>query len=158
MKVLGVRTSTNAVRYAILSNETGCIVWENQIDNRLVYPRDMDQIAKKIVWLSEQFRRILDQTSNIDKIVIKVPEYGRNDTAANRASDYLDAVIILEATARNLVIPTNLKNYKAVNTKSSEVKNYAEVHIGKTNQYWDNLMADALVAAYSEFSSEAERP
>lgn len=157
MKILGIRTSINAVRYAILSDNSGTISWMNHSDNRLVYPRDMHEIENKIVWLSEQIRRILVQENNIDKIIIKIPEYGRNDTAPNRASDYLDAVIILEATARDIVIPVELKNYRAINTRSNEVMQYAETHIGRTEHYWDALMADSLAAAYSGFDHEGER-
>ena len=152
MKVLGIRTSVKIVRYAILSDESGSVSWMNHSDNRLIYPRDMHDIKNKIVWLSEQLQRIFYQENDIDKIIIKIPEYGRSDTAANRASDYLDAVIILMATARDNVIPVELKSYRDINTRSGEVKQYAETHIGRTEHHWDNLMADSLVAAYSGFN------
>lgn len=151
MKILGVRTSNKNVRYAILNNDSGSIIWENINNNRLLYPKDMSGIAQKIVWLSKELRRILEQTPNIDKIVIKVPEYGRIDSASNRASIYLDAVVILEATARDIVIPVDLKTYRHLNTRSSEVKDFVECHIGRCNSYWDSTIADALAAAYSEF-------
>jgi len=151
MKVLGIKTSVTGVRYAILEKSaSGAIVFCNQEDNRLLFPRDLDSDSKRLVWFFNEFSRLISMHQDIDKVVIKVPESGQRETNALRFSHYLDAMILLGTERHNPPIPCLGVQYKALHTRSSEVREFVcSKGIPKTPHYWDIAMGDAIAAALS---------
>ena len=149
MKVLGVKVSSQCVRYAMLNKDAqGNIVFCNRDENRLLFPRDADSEVKKMKWLWDRFERLLSLETDIHKIVLKLPEAGRVETNASRLSHYLDAVILLVATKRNEPIPVIGKTYRALHTRGADVLNHVQgAGIPRTEHYWDVLMGDAIAAA-----------
>ena len=149
MKVLGIKVSSQCVRYAMLKKDThGNIIFYNRDENRLLFPRDADSEVKKMKWLWDRFERLLSLETDIQQIVLKLPETGRMESNASRLSHYLNAVILLVATRRNDPIPVIGKTYRALHTRSADVLNYVQGRgIPRTEHYWDVPMGDAIAAA-----------
>ena len=60
---------------------------------------------------------------------------------------FLDCIVTIVAEKRD--IPVSSFVYKQLGTNGDKVKEKAKRIInGTTNKYWDNKMADAIVAAY----------
>jgi hypothetical protein len=150
MKVLGVRASAQEIRYAILEkDETGEIIFLNQSgEHRLKYPATAGTISEKLLWAKDEFDRILRQVQDIERIIIKTNEYGGTETSAKRETSFIDAICLLSAAEHN--IEADRKLYSQIGATSSNAKEYAEQRIGKTEKYWNNTMADAILAALWE--------
>lgn len=150
MIILGVRASAQEIRYAVLEKESsGNIVFHNQTrENRLKYPANMEKVEEKVRWAKEEFDRIMRQIPNISKIVLKMNEYAGTENGAKRETTYVDAVILLCAAEHG--IPIDRKLNSQIGSTSTTARELAERHVGKTSQYWNNTMADAILAAYWE--------
>lgn len=147
MRILGVRSASNCVRYAVvewdganakLVNATG--------ENRLIYPKGMSASEDRISWLMSEFERIFHHHGHFDRCVVKVSEFGRSESKGTRATAYADAVIFLVCNRSG--VPVFGKTYASLKTKSGDVLSYAENSVGKTSAYWDKQMADAVAAAW----------
>lgn len=150
MSILGLRASAQEIRYAILQKNTDdTITFVNQEgENRLKYPMNIESIEEKLNWVKTEIDRILRQNATIDKIVIKTNEYTGTENAAKRETTYVDAIFLLCAYEHGLSITRKLNSQIA--STASHSKEYAEQRVGKTNQHWNNSMADAILAAYWE--------
>lgn len=148
--VLGLRASSQEVRYAILEKDsTGKITFVNRTsENRLKYPTNIDGVEGKLNWIKSEIDRILRQNTAIDKIVIKMNEYAGTENAAKRETTYVDAIFLLCAAEHGLPVVRRLNSQ--IGSSSSQAKEYAENRVGKTDQYWNNTMADAILAAFWE--------
>lgn len=151
MKVMGVKVSSIAVRYAILERDScGNISFCNTEDNRLLFPRDATTDVQKMMWLRDHFDRLLSMNADVCSIVLKIPELGRLDSKATRLSHYLDAVILMVASMRDNPIPIEGKTYRSLHTRSKDVQNYVlSKGVSRSKHYWDVAMGDAIVAAIS---------
>ncbi|SMN16192.1 hypothetical protein CRYPD_907 [uncultured Candidatus Thioglobus sp.] len=56
-------------------------------------------------------------------------------------------MVILAAKEAN--IPVQTKIYNQLATKRNQVKGHAEERVGRTEKYWNEQIADAIVAAWS---------
>jgi hypothetical protein len=122
-------------------------------ENKLDFPAEYSGIEEKLHWLHQELDRILRKNTNIEKIAVKMSEYGHGgETASSREAAYFDAIILLSAGSRQL--PVTLKLYRAIGTKRNYVKTFAEEHVGKTERNWNEQMADAVSAAWSELVCE----
>ena len=148
--ILGLRASSQEVRYAILEKDsTGNIIFRNRTsENRLKYPANIESVEEKLRWIKAEIDRILRQNTEIDKIAIKTNEYAGTETAAKRETTYVDAIFLLCAAEHCLPVVRKLNSQ--IGSSASRAKEYAESRVGKTNQYWNNAMADAILVAYWE--------
>ena len=148
--ILGLRASSQEVRYAILDKDpTGKIIFTNQeSENRLKYPANIESVEGKLNWIKAEVDRILRQNTAIDKIAIKMNEYAGTENAAKRETTYVDAIFLLCAAEHCLPVVRKLNSQ--IGSSASKAKEYAENRVGKTNQYWNNTMADAILVAYWE--------
>lgn len=146
--VLGLRASSQEVRYAILDKDTdGKIIFVNRTsEHRLKYPVNIDRVDGKLNWIKAEIDRVLRQNTAIDTIVIKTNEYTGIENAIKRETTYVDAIFLLCAAEHG--IPVVRKLNSQINSSASLAKEYAEARVGKTNQYWNNTIADAILAAY----------
>lgn len=148
MKVLGVRTSPSEVRYAVLSKSTdGTILFENMNgESKLLFPAECTQNEQKLFWLYQELERVIRLYPDIEKIGIKSNEYGRGgESSASRDAAYFDAVVFLYAGSKNISVESKL--YRSIGMTRKTVKNAIEERIGRTNQYWDEKIADAIAVA-----------
>ena len=154
IKVMGIRTAPSVVRYAILTkNEDGVIQFVNANgENKIDFPADCDNVTKKLPWLSREIQRIFRQNPEISHVIIKASEYGRGgESSSSREAAYYDSAVITQAGLQLRPISVDVKIYRGLgnNVKRDTVKNIAEGHVGKTQKYWNEQIADAIVAALS---------
>lgn len=149
MKVLGYRGDPRSPRYAIVSEDDGDFTLENASDDsKLTVPASIgdEADAERVDWVYHEILRILDEHTDISKVVLKQNEFTRQDTLAKRRSAYNDAAVLLACSLRH--IPVELKLYTSISTTSSDTKRHAESRVGRTDKYWDAKMADAVNAAW----------
>jgi hypothetical protein len=148
MKTLGIRTAPGQLRYAVVeSDEDSTTLVNASTENLIKVPAGMDDYSEKLAWQKGEIDRILRQNPDIEKVVMKVGEYGRSDTKSSRLGSYFDAAVIL--AAKEFDIPVEGKVYKQIGTKRSQVKEHAENCATRTETHWNEQMADAVVAACS---------
>lgn len=150
MQIIGIRASAQEIRYAVLEkNSDGNIIFINKdTEHCLRYPATIQEIEDKLLWVKQEFERIFRQHLLIGKIVIKINEYTGTETGAKRETSYLDAIILLLASEKN--IPVQRKLYSQIGTTSKQTKEHAESRVGKTDKYWNTTMADAINCAFWE--------
>lgn len=148
-RVLGIRTSTTEIRYALLEDDAdGNMHFINKDgENKLQYPATEDDIASDLKWLKTELDRIFRQKPNIEQVMIKTSEYSGIENKSKRKSTYAEAVCILTAAEHNT--PVSCKLYSQLRVSSGNVKQRAEELVGRTDKYWDSKIADAVMAAYS---------
>ena len=151
MKVIGIKVSSKCVRYAILEKSPdGRVVFLNKEENRLLFPQDSQSEVEKMVWLFNEFTRLLEITPNIEKVIIKLPESGRIESKASRLSHYLDAMVLLCSAKQNPPVACAGVQYKALHTRSTDVLDFVlSKGICRTQHYWDSKIGDAIAAALS---------
>ncbi len=152
MGIIGLRASSQEIRYAILEkNENGEIVFVNQnTENRLKYPANIDTVEDKLHWVKSEFDRILRQNKNIEKIILKMNEYAGTENSSKRETTYVDAVLLLCAVEKGIRIERRLNSQ--ISSTAAKAKELAERRVGRTASYWNNTIADAILAAFWEIS------
>ncbi|AYQ57285.1 hypothetical protein MS2017_1601 [Bathymodiolus thermophilus thioautotrophic gill symbiont] len=149
MKLLGIRTAPTQLRYALIKvdDDNNCSLVNGNSESLIKVPAGMDDFSEKLSWQKDEIDRIIRQNQDVKKILLKIGEYGRSDTKSSRLAAYFDAVVILAAKEAN--IPIQTKVYNQLSTKRKQVKEHAEARIGRTEKYWNEQIADAIVAAWS---------
>ncbi len=148
MKILGVRCSSQKTRYALVDwDGEEATLLNADTESRLMYPTGMDDPDEQVGWLYQEMERIFHDHKDIDKVVMKVSEYGLREKKANRNSSYAEAIVLLASKKASQEV--TVKTYASLSTRSADVRDHAESRVGKTNRYWDTQMADAVVAAWS---------
>lgn len=147
MTVIGFRVSTKEIRYAVLEKRDNSIAFLNKDSENLIkFPTSIVNIEDKLYWAKSEIDRILRINSTIKKIYLKTNEFNGNENSSKRETTYIDALILL--SAKEHTIPVEKKLYNQLGTSSSRVKVLCEGLLGKTDKYWDNTMADAMLVAY----------
>lgn len=148
--VLGLRASSKEIRYAILEKDSsGKIIFVNRThEHRLQYPTHLDTIEDKLKWVKSEVDRILRQNTAIKQVAIKMSEYAGTENAAKRETTYVDAILLLCAAEHNL--PVSRRLYSQLCSSRAHAKEHAEIRVGKTEHYWNDTMADAILVAYRE--------
>lgn len=146
-RVLGFRADPSNARYAIVTHDGAAFGFVNAAsESRLVYPAGMTDVPKKVLWLYREIERIFHADPLIERVVIKTNEYGLLEKAAMRESSYIEAALMLFCEQRQ--IPVAVKTYASLGTRSADVKTHAEQRVGRTDKYWDNKIADAVIAGW----------
>ena len=125
--------------------DTNVLFANKDSENRIKYPANIDRIEDKLYWVKSEIDRILRVNQGIEKVYIKTNEYG-TETAAKRETTYIDSIFLLSAKEHN--IPVEKKLNSQISSTASKAKEYAENRVGRTDKYWDNTMADAILVAY----------
>ncbi|WP_241832138.1 hypothetical protein [Bathymodiolus thermophilus thioautotrophic gill symbiont] len=146
---MGIRTAPTQLRYALIKvdDDNNCSLVNSNSESLIKVPAGMDDFSEKLSWQKDEIDRIIRQNQDVEKILLKIGEYGRSDTKSSRLAAYFDAVVILAAKEAN--IPIQTKVYNQLSTKRKQVKEHAEARIGRTEKYWNEQIADAIVAAWS---------
>jgi hypothetical protein len=116
-------------------------------ENKLQYPASHATTDAKLRWLKGELDRIFRQSNGVSQMVIKTNEFAGSENKSKRESTYAEAVCILTAAEQN--VPVSCKLYSQIGSTSSESKRHAEERVGRTDKYWDNKIADAVLAAFS---------
>lgn len=147
MSVLGFRSDSSTPRYAIVEKDGDKFLFINAAsESRLCFPAGAAEDVDKLTWLYREFERIFSSNPNISRVVIKKNEFTQGDTAAKRQACYQDAALIMFCGIKG--VPVCSKLYTSLDVKTSTVLTKAEERVGVTSKYWNNKMADAVVAAW----------
>lgn len=150
MQVMGLRASSQEIRYAILVKDSnGTIVFENMSnENRLKYPANIQNVADKLYWVKSEIDRILRQNPSIEKIILKMNEYSGTETTSKRETTYVDAIILLCAVEHGIPVERRLNSQ--ISSTAARAKELAEQRVGRTTNYWNGTIADAILSAFWE--------
>lgn len=148
--VLGVRTAPQQVRYAVVERSGDIFRLLNRSSENLI-PRpagfnDTD-LAGLLGWIHEEMERILRQNPAISIVSVKVAEFANTNTGAYRLGNYLDAAVLLAAT--NSQIPAFTRLYNQIGTRRADVKRHSEQRVTRTDDVWNEQMADAIAVAWA---------
>jgi len=147
MKILGFRSDPSTPRYAIVDGSATPLKLLNaDIESRLSFPADCKGDAAQVTWLYREFERVFHIHPDISRVVIKKGEFTQGDNNAKRIASYQEAALLLYCGLHNK--PVVAKIYTSLATRSAQVKTDAIARVGQTTRYWDNKMADAVVAAW----------
>ena len=106
--------------------------------------------AEKMVWLFNEFTRLLGMNPDIEKVIVKLPESGRMESKASRLSHYLDAMVFLGSAKQNPPIACTGVQYRTLHTRSADVLDFVlSKGICRTLHHWDSKIGDAIAAALS---------
>jgi hypothetical protein len=145
--VLGFRSDPTTPRYAIVDSAANPIELCNATEeSRLCFPAECADETAKVTWLYREFERIFHTYPNIGRVVIKKGEFTRSDSNAKRFASYQEAALILYCGLHNMPVVTKL--YASLGTRSAQVLDHAIARVGQTERYWNNKMADAVIAAW----------
>ena len=147
MKILGFRADPQAPRYAIVdaTNDVFSLLNANS-ESKLTFPAQCANDAEKLKWLHHEIERIFNEHADIARVVIKSNEFVGTENKAKRFSAYEDSVVILASSQRNIEVC--VKTYSSLPANSKTVKEQAALRVAQTAMYWDNKMADAVIAAW----------
>jgi hypothetical protein len=147
MTIFGFRSDPNTPRYAIVDASGAAFTILNATtENRLCFPADCIDETAQLTWLFREFGRIFHANPDIARTVIKVGEFTQSDNKAKRFSSYQEAALSLYCGMHS--IPVSTKLYASLATRSAQVREHAINRVGQTARYWDNKMADAVMAAW----------
>ena len=147
MKILGIRTAPQQIRYALIDTDgSTCTLINANSENLLKPPATIICNDALLKWVKDELTRIIRQNTDITIIALKVPEFTGSKTNSSRLGDYLDAMVLLTAAESGIPIITKL--YSQMATKRADVKRHAEDRIGKTSTGWNDQMADAVAVAW----------
>lgn len=147
MSVIGFRASAKEIRYAILESDAeGNIIFINKdMENRIKYPANIDRIEDKLEWVKSEIDRIFRINPNIERAYVKMNEYG-TESSVTRETTYIDSIFLLSAKEHNIPIERRLNSQ--ISSTAAKAKEYAERRVGKTDKYWNNAIADAVLVAF----------
>ncbi len=149
MQILGIRTSSITVRYAIVE-------WDGQnarlvkadTENKLDFPADHQEIEQKLFWLHGELERILRKYPEVSKVAIKMNEFMR-EKKITRPSTHMDGVVMLAAKQNDKRVATLLYANIQQGMGSKKVQAFSESNVGRSSKYWNVQMADAVAAAWT---------
>lgn len=152
MQILGIRNSVNEIRYAIVEWDGANATLVNADDEtKLKFPPAITDQAAKLIWAKTELERVLRNYPDIDSVIIKANEFSRQggDSSNARQSAYLDAVAQVVAAEHPKPVDVRTYRNKSLASKAAQAKGDAEARVGASSKYWNNQMADAVLAAYS---------
>lgn len=147
MKFLGIRVGPSQTRVAIVGIiDARLSLLNSAIESRIVYPADVTLLEDKLMWLYLEMKSLSQSHPEISKVCFKTNEYTGTENKSKRLSAYLEAVTIFYW--KEISTPVEIVTYSKIGSRSNEVKNHAELRVGRTEKYWNNQMADAVLAAW----------
>ena len=149
MQILGIRTASSCVRYAIVEwdSQTAALV-NAATENKLDFPADRQEIAQKLQWLHTELERIYRMYPDVSKVAIKMNQFG-TEKMVNRFSTNMDGVVMLSAMQSGKSVNTFLYANIQQGMSSQKVQAFAEAKVGRSDKYWNAQMADAVAAAWT---------
>jgi len=147
MRILGIRTAPQQIRYALVESTDGtCSLLNASSENLIRKPAHVTEVPEHLKWVKDELQRVIRQNPGLDLIALKTPEFQGSKTNTSRLGDYLDSVVLL--VAADAGVPVITKLYSQMATRRSDVARHAEDRVGKTISNWNDQMADAVAAAW----------
>ncbi len=148
MKILGVRTAPKQLRFALVEIEDNTATLLNSNSESLIkVPAGIIEAQDIVHWQKSEIDRILRQNQDVAFVALKTSEYARRDTKSTRLASYLDAAVLL--AAKDADKPIHSRLYSQIGATRKTVKERAEARIGRTDKYWNEQIADAIMIAWA---------
>lgn len=155
MIVLGVRSSTDHIRYAVVEVDSyGSVVWINRDtphEHRWIVPKVASTKQAKLMEVRKEAARILAKYRP-DTVILKVAEKVRGGPSPERVS--VEAAIIIACGEKGVIakekLYSQLKPNRSISVNTGTVQSEALKFVTQSSSYWDAEIADALVAALRE--------
>ena len=118
MKILGIRTAPQQIRYALIDTDGNtCAILNANSENSLKLPATITSNEAQLKWVKDELSRIIRQNTDITKIALKVPEFAGSKTNSSRLGDYLDAMVLLAAAESGIPIITKLYSHESMHNQ-----------------------------------------
>lgn len=89
MKILGIRTAPQQIRYALIDTDGNtCNLLNGNAENSLKLPATITSVESQLKWVKEELSRVIRQNADITKIALKVPEFAGSKTNTSRPELY----------------------------------------------------------------------
>lgn len=75
-------------------------------------------------------------------------EYSGTETTSKRETTYVDAIILLCAVEHGISVERKLNSQ--ISSTAARAKELAEQRVGRTINYWNSTIADAILSAFWE--------
>jgi hypothetical protein len=148
VKILGIRTAPKQLRFALVEIAgNNATLLNGGSENLIKVPAGVTEAEDIIHWQKAEVDRILRQNPDIDFVALKTSEYARSDTKATRLASYLDAAVFL--AAKDAHKPIHSRLYSQIGATRNTVKERAEARVGRTEKYWNEQIADAIMIAWA---------
>lgn len=151
MKVLGLRNYSDGIRYCVLEKIENHIEFINKnTETKIVKPRGCN--GKELyLWYQYEINRILDTNHGIDAVAIKQHENSVLSCYCKlKDVMFFDCIASMAAYNHDLIVESFVYNQLGLSSKT--VKQCAETIVrDKTDKYWDEKIADAIVVANKLF-------
>ena len=149
MQILGIRTSSQCIRYAVVEWDGRDATLVNKDDeNRLNFPAATVETPEKLLWLKTELDRVFRKYPNIGRVVIKMNQFG-TEKMANRYSTQMDGAVMLVSQLHGKPVSTLLYTSIEKGMSSKKIQDFSESKVGRSSKYWNAQMADAVAAAWT---------
>ncbi len=147
MKILGIRTAPGQLRFALVEFSNNDVALLNDETESLVkVPAGIAKPEDVLYWQKAEVDRILRQNADVACVGLKTSEFSRTETKSTRLATYLDAAVMLAAKEVNKAVHSKL--YSQLGATRATVKERAEQRVGRTQKYWNEQIADAIIVAW----------
>jgi hypothetical protein len=149
MQILGIRTASKCVRYAVVNwdGQDGTLVNDSD-ESRLNFPATMEEIADKLLWLKAELERIFRKYPDINHVAIKMNQFG-TEKMANRYSTHMDGAVMLASKMEGKPVSTLIYANIEKGMSSKKIQDFSENKVGRSSKYWNAQMADAIAASWT---------
>ncbi len=148
VKILGIRTAPKQLRFALVEiDDNTATLLNNDSESLIKVPAGIVEAKDIVHWQKSEIDRIIRQNPNVAFVALKTSEYARSDTKSTRLASYLDAAVLLAAKDAHKTI--HLRLYSQIGATRKTVKERAEARVGRTDKYWNEQIADAIMVAWA---------
>ena len=149
MQILGIRTSSQCVRYAVVEWDGQAATLVNKDDeNRLNFPAATEEMPGKLSWLKTELDRIFRKYPDIGRVAIKMNQFG-TEKMANRYSTQMDGAVMLVSQLNGKSVSTLIYANIGKGMSSKKIQDFSESNVDRSGKYWNPQMADAVAAAWT---------
>jgi hypothetical protein len=146
MKVIGVRNSTDTIRFAVIEKDgTGMHFVNANDENRVILPKNITATADQVVWARHEVNRIIAAHGPVAGIALKRNENFPKAYTQIMATAFLDALWFLAAGEN--AVPIESYVYLQMGTRSKDVCVDAVKGLAPSFTHWTTQMADAVMGA-----------
>lgn len=146
MRIIGVRASFKGFRFAVVDTDDKTTTWLNKEERSgLFFADDIEDKSQMLVQAAELFQSVIQEYSPIDHVCIKTTELKGSVNQKTLLEHAFSSVLMLVAAQAK--IPVSETSYKDFTTvHKGNVKAFAAKKFGKSPKFWDDKIAEALLA------------
>lgn len=150
MKVMGVKVSTNEVRFAVVSDESGSdFQFLNPDDSKIAFPKSDKTRFDRAEYLFGEFKQLVSKYSP-DSVTIKLFEPNSPSFRMYATSiATFETAVALAAKAEHVAVTE--RYYASLKLSSKTAEDFVLKNILKQGVGWNSHLVDSLAVALKEF-------